>query len=354
MHAEAGDHLAEPLRGARAVHGAGLGGERLHEPGQQLLEAGLAHALDHGAERARRHGAHLGHGVQQRGLEARHDVRQVGQQVLLVREAVHVADDLRGHLARVGAAVEEGALHDGHDERQRGRVDEVHELGVEQRLQAGGGLVRGLLHGGQQHGHDGLDLGVADDGADDLERGAARLLHARVRVAEHVDEARHDAGQAARQLLGRAVGHGAQQLHGAGLGAPVVVVERVEQRRQHQLDAVRAEAAHDELGGVVGGGAHVLRPVAQTQQQVRQRVHHVRLEQPPQRAAQLLQREQRALAVLVVLLLLDGLRQLGHDVQLLQRQDAQPLHHRRDAVRCALKRYTLSSKYRLCRIRSQT
>lgn len=53
--AEAGHHLGEALRGAGAVHGAGLRGEGLHEPRQQLLEAVLAHAAHHRAQRARRH-----------------------------------------------------------------------------------------------------------------------------------------------------------------------------------------------------------------------------------------------------------------------------------------------------------
>lgn len=55
---------------------------------------------------------------------------------LLVSEGVHVADDLGGHLASVSGAILEGSLDDGHDEGQGGGVDEVDELGVQQRLQA--------------------------------------------------------------------------------------------------------------------------------------------------------------------------------------------------------------------------
>ena len=50
----------------------------------------------------------------------------------------------------------EGPLHHGHDEGERGRVDEVHELGVEQGLEARAGLLRGIRQGLQQDGHDGL------------------------------------------------------------------------------------------------------------------------------------------------------------------------------------------------------
>lgn len=57
-----------------------------------------------------------------------------------------------------------------------------------------------------------LDFRVAYDGADDLERLSAGLLDAHVRVAEHLDELRHDGWQARGQLLRRAVRHCTQQL----------------------------------------------------------------------------------------------------------------------------------------------
>lgn len=74
---------------------------------------------------------------------------------LLVGEGVHVADDLGGHLAGVSGAVLEGSLYDGHDEGQRGRVDEVDELGVQQRLQARLCLPGGIGESVQQDGSDG-------------------------------------------------------------------------------------------------------------------------------------------------------------------------------------------------------
>lgn len=89
-----------------------------------------------------------------------------------------------------------------------------------------------------------------------------------------------------------------------GLSPPVVVLQRLQQRGQHELDAVRAELAHDELGGVVGGGAHVLRAVAEAQQQVRQHVHDVRLEQAPQLVAQHLEAEQSAWREYIIIIIL--------------------------------------------------
>jgi len=70
-----------------------------------------------------------------------------------------------------------------------------------------------------------LNLGVAYDGADLSERLCAGPLHLEVRVSQHVDEPRHDARQARRQLAWRTVRHRAQQLHRPSLGAPRVAVE---------------------------------------------------------------------------------------------------------------------------------
>jgi hypothetical protein len=54
-------------------------------------------------------------------------------------------------------------------------------------------------------------------------------------------------------------------------------------------------------------------------------VHDVGLEQPAEHVAEHLEGEERPLAVVRVLLVRDGVRQLLHDVQLLQGQDAEAL-----------------------------
>ncbi len=73
---------------------------------------------------------------------------------LLVSKWVHVSDDLRGHLACVGGPVLERSLDDGHDQSQRRSVDEVHKLGVQQRLQAVMRLMRRVSQSVQQDGGD--------------------------------------------------------------------------------------------------------------------------------------------------------------------------------------------------------
>ena len=67
---------------AGAVDGARLRRQHLHEPRDELLEAALAHPPHDGPEGARRHGAHLRHRVEQRLLQARDHLGQVGRQVL--------------------------------------------------------------------------------------------------------------------------------------------------------------------------------------------------------------------------------------------------------------------------------
>jgi len=56
---------------------------------------------------------------------------------------------------------------------------------------------------------------------------------------------------------------------------------------------------------------------------MRQHVNDVGLEESAQHVAQHLEGEKRALAAVRVLLVGDGVRQLLHDVHLLQRQDTQ-------------------------------
>jgi len=74
--------VARTLGGAGAVDGALFGGERLHEPRNELVEASLTNATDHRTERSCRRRPHLGHRVQQRLLQPGYHRRQVRRQVL--------------------------------------------------------------------------------------------------------------------------------------------------------------------------------------------------------------------------------------------------------------------------------
>jgi len=74
--------VVRTLGGAGAVDGALFGGERLHEPRNELVEASLTNATDHRTQRSCRRRPHLGHRVQQRLLQPGYHRRQVRRQVL--------------------------------------------------------------------------------------------------------------------------------------------------------------------------------------------------------------------------------------------------------------------------------
>lgn len=168
---------------------------------------------------------------------------------LLVSERVHVANDLSGHLASVSGPILEGSLDDRHDEGQGRGVDEVHKLGVQQRLKAHLGLSGRISEGVEQDGRDGLernddrilnilcicktlwsqrtatsllrpesltqDFRVADDRANLPQGLLASLLYLHVRVSQDLGQFGHNAGQAGGQLFGGTESHGTQQLHRA-------------------------------------------------------------------------------------------------------------------------------------------
>lgn len=80
------------------------------------------------------------------------DFRRTGY--LLVSERVHVPDDLSSHLASVSGSILERSLNNRHDEGQGRRVNEVDELGVQQRLKARLGFPGRLRESIKQDGRD--------------------------------------------------------------------------------------------------------------------------------------------------------------------------------------------------------
>ena len=125
-----------------------------------------------------------------------------------------------------------------------------------------------------------------------------------MRVPQHLDQLWHNGGQAAGELFRSTEGHGPQQFHGAGFGAPLVLLQGGQQAGQDQFDAVGGQLRHDRLGAVVGGLAHVLVGVAEAEEEVGQHVDDVGLKEAAQHAAELGQGEQGALAVPRILLVL--------------------------------------------------
>ncbi len=143
-----------------------------------------------------------------------------------------------------------------------------------------------------------------DDTADLLERLCAGILHLLMRVPQNLNQLGHNRGQAGGQLLGRAEGHRAQQLHRTGFGAPLILLQGSQKAGQHQLHSVRGQLGHDGLRAVVCCFAHVLVGVAEAEQEVWQDVHDVGLEEAAEHVAELGEGEEGALAVPRIFLIL--------------------------------------------------
>ena len=85
------------------------------------------------------------------------------------------------------------------------------------------------------------------------------------------------------------------------------------------------ELGHDSLGTIVGGFSHILVAVAEAEEEVGQDMDNVRFEESAKHGAKLREGEEASLSVPVVLLVLQCFGQLGHDVQLLEREDSEAL-----------------------------
>ena len=86
-----------------------------------------------------------------------------------------------------------------------------------------------------------------------------------VGVIEHLPDSLDDVGQVATDLLGCAVGHGAEGFDTGELGAPLVGGEALEEDGEHLLDGVVAEGSHDYLVGLVRSTTHLVLLVSNTQ-----------------------------------------------------------------------------------------
>ena len=100
--------------------------------------------------------------------------------------------------------------------------------------------------------------------------------------------------QRGRELLGGAVGHRAEELDGRVLRAPLLLIERAQQRRQHHLHPLGRQLAHDLLGGGDGGVADGARAVGDRGEEEREDRDDVRLEEAAEELAEALERMERA------------------------------------------------------------
>ena len=262
------------------------------------------------------------------GVDILEGGQQAVEQLVDVGEDVVVVVDEQGqaghHLggADLGGDVGGGPQavgDDGQHQRQGRAVDEVLEPRLQQEVE---GLVV-VVEGVRQRLDDHLavldDLGVADGGHDEAQRGDGGVLDVGVGVVDHGGQLRHDQGQAGRQLLGAEVGHEAQGVQAVQLGAPVLVVAAPDEHRDDELDAVLGDLLHDALDDAVGLAPHVLLDVAHQagehlEDALQERLQHL-AEGVPQRADH--EHAVVALAQLEVLevLLLGGRQHLADAVE---------------------------------------
>ena len=93
------------------------------------------------------------------------------------------------------------------------------------------------------------------------------------------------------------------------------------------------EVGHDGPGGAVGGFTHVLVPVPEAEEEIGEKVNHVRLKQSPQHVTQTLKGKQRSLSVAIVFLVFYRLLKCRHDSVLFQRRYPEPLDQSGQSVR---------------------
>mmetsp|Transcript_36317 Transcript_36317/g.82797 ORF Transcript_36317/g.82797 Transcript_36317/m.82797 type:complete len:824 (+) Transcript_36317:2351-4822(+) len=325
--------FTQTLRSAGPLHSGALHLERVQQPLHDFAAERSVHARRESAQGTASGLSHLRRGVEQSLLERGEEAAEIVRDVLVVsHEVAHVRDDLSRALLNVSTALLEAALHDGHQESERRRVDGVHEGRRHHHLQRHCCLSVGVFESQQELRRQGENLGVANDGPDVLQGHLGALSHLDVGVSERGRQRRHDGGEAVAELAGGTVRHRAQQLDTRCLGAPRTVLQALQQRWHDKLDTLPAELCHHSSRSAVRSLSHRRLRVAAAVEQQRQNVDNVRLKQPAERVGQALEREERALAPPLRLLVAARALQLVHHVELLQRGDAEALHHTAEAV----------------------
>mmetsp|Transcript_12790 Transcript_12790/g.51049 ORF Transcript_12790/g.51049 Transcript_12790/m.51049 type:complete len:738 (+) Transcript_12790:1697-3910(+) len=325
-------HLAEALCSARADHGAVGRDHLLHEPLHNVGELVLAQTVHEVAESHRADAPRLGVGVDERGLDVGQQHVEVGQERLVVGQRRHVASDARGLALHLHVGAAEAAVEEGHDEGQRGRVDDVHEVGVDQGGEGGLRILLGIVQRLQQRRDVQLHLGVADDRGNVAQRALARLLNLLMRVGENLEERRHNLRQAHAQLARCTEGHCAEQLDGGLLRPPCHGVKAGNNAGEDEGNTARPQRAHDRLGSVVGALADGGRAVAIALEERVDQLHCVGLEEALQALGEVLHRHEGALAALERLLVLEHALEAVENAVLLEGDVAEALHNTGDPV----------------------
>lgn len=110
-------------------------------------------------------------------------------------------------------------------------------------------VVSHKLDEDSEHGRAGYhELGVGEDGGQLWDDGRERE----------------------RELSRRTEGHRSEKLDRSLLGSPLLLLESLEQRREHNVDAVTRESGHDDLGRILGRVSNVRSRISEGREKQRE------------------------------------------------------------------------------------
>ena len=95
-----------------------------------------------------------------------------------------------------------------------------------------------------------------------------------------------------------------------------------------------AEVGHDGSCGLVCCLTHVLVPISEAEEEVREKVNNIRLKQTPKNVTERFKGKQGSFPVPVVLLVSNGILKGLHHFELFQSGDTKALHKTSQAVGC--------------------
>ena len=92
------------------------------------------------------------------------------------------------------------------------------------------------------------------------------------------------------------------------------------------------ELGHDCFGAIICSLSHILVAIAEAEEEVGKDVYNIGFKESAKHGTQLGESKKTSLSVSIVLLVLQRLGQLGHDVQLFEGEDSKPLDKASKAI----------------------